>query len=94
MELKTFMPNSPSAPPSSRAIRRFIPTRTSRLRMLAHTRHIVLVTLPLGGSQFPQWTRDLEPLATFPSVNPYSLSPVPALMGAAPLPQEKLPCQL
>jgi len=29
-------------------IRRFIPTRTSRLRMLAHTRHIVLVTLPLG----------------------------------------------
>lgn len=29
-------------------LRPLIPTRTSRLRMLAHTRHIVLVTLPLG----------------------------------------------
>ena len=29
-------------------LRRFIQTRTSRLRMLAHTRHIVVVTLPLG----------------------------------------------
>ena len=42
------MPNPPSPPLTSKAIRRFIPTRTSRLRMLAHTRHIVLVTLPLG----------------------------------------------
>lgn len=29
-------------------LRPLIPTRTSRLRMLAHTRHIVMVTLPLG----------------------------------------------
>ena len=29
-------------------LRRFLPSRTRRLRLLAHTRHIVLVTLPLG----------------------------------------------
>jgi CIC family chloride channel protein len=34
------------ARPSS--VRDFIPTRTTRLRLLAHTRHIVAVTLPLG----------------------------------------------
>ena len=28
--------------------RRFLPTRTGRLRLLAHTRHIMAVTLPLG----------------------------------------------
>jgi len=27
---------------------RLLPTRTRQLRMLAHTRHIVLVMLPLG----------------------------------------------
>jgi CIC family chloride channel protein len=37
--------NHSSAPETLRGL---IPTRTSRLRMLAHTRHIVLVTLPLG----------------------------------------------
>jgi len=30
--------------------RRFLPTRTHRLRLLAHTRHIVAVTLPLGAA--------------------------------------------
>jgi len=30
------------------ALRRLLPSRTGRLRMLAHSRHIVLVTLPLG----------------------------------------------
>jgi len=29
-------------------MRSFIPSRTTRLRLLAHTRHIVVVTLPLG----------------------------------------------
>jgi CIC family chloride channel protein len=31
-------------------MRRFIPSRTRRLRLLAHTRHIVVVTLPLGAA--------------------------------------------
>ena len=30
--------------------RNFLPTRTRRLRLLAHSRHIVLVTLPLGAA--------------------------------------------
>ena len=29
-------------------MRSFLPNRLSRLRLLAHTRHIVVVTLPLG----------------------------------------------
>jgi CIC family chloride channel protein len=44
------MLNPKAPPPSSATLRRFIPTRTSRLRMLAHTRHIVVVTLPLGAA--------------------------------------------
>ena len=39
------MPN-PKTPPST--LRRFILTQTSRPRMLAHTRPIILFTLPLG----------------------------------------------
>ena len=48
MELKSFMFNLKSQPSQPVTVRRFIPTRTGRLRMLAHTRHIVVVTLPLG----------------------------------------------
>ena len=50
MDLKEIMFNSNALPPSPATLRRFIPTRTSRLRMLAHTRHIVVVTLPLGAA--------------------------------------------
>jgi CIC family chloride channel protein len=39
---------SPIQPSRKPALRPLIPTRTSRLRVLAHTRHIVLVILPLG----------------------------------------------
>ena len=50
MRLQRFLGYLKSQPSSPVVIRRFIPTRTGRLRMLAHTRHIVLVTLPLGGA--------------------------------------------
>ena len=46
--MKSYMFNTISQPPTVLPLRRFIPTRTSRLRLLAHTRHIVVVTLPLG----------------------------------------------
>ena len=39
---------SPTPLPLPRS--RFLPTRTSQLRILAHSRHIVLVTLPLGAA--------------------------------------------
>ena len=42
MQEPTLPPHRPGS------LRPLIPTRTSRLRMLAHTRHIVLVILPLG----------------------------------------------
>ena len=43
---RSLRPAAPGAhyPPR----RRFLPTRTGQLRLLAHTRHIVAVTLPLG----------------------------------------------
>ena len=48
MRWSRLIPRTPRPLPI--AARRLIPTRTSRLRMLAHTRHIVLVTLPLGAA--------------------------------------------
>jgi CIC family chloride channel protein len=38
------------AQPHPISLQALIPTRISRLRMLAHTRHIVMVTLPLGAA--------------------------------------------
>ena len=43
-----FSTKVPAMPVTER--RRFLPTRTRQLRMLAHSRHIVLVTLPLGAA--------------------------------------------
>ncbi len=48
MNLKQLMPDPNPQSLSPVLIPRLIPTRTSRLRRLAHSRHMVLGTLPLG----------------------------------------------
>jgi CIC family chloride channel protein len=48
MKLKRLLPSMNPEPVPVLPAPRLFPTRTTRLRMLAHSRHIVLVTLPLG----------------------------------------------
>ena len=58
----------------------------SRLRIASLDGKVQDLADGLGGGQFPQWTRNPGSPATLPSLNPFALSPVPALLGAATLP--------
>ena len=46
--MNTTVPEAPDPIASYPTGRRFLPSRTRQLRILAHTRHIVVVTMPLG----------------------------------------------